>query len=506
MAVDPAKAVVRGRPKSQEDLAISVSGAWVPVFDNLSRLDQEMSDWLCRLSEGGAFPKRKLYSDTDEILIEASRLIVLTAIPDIARSADLIDRSVLVVCDPLATKLRERVLLTRFEAFHPRLLWFLIEAAVCALGRLAAMAETHDGLRRGDFVAWVEAAAPALGIEEGRFTAAYQRNQNTAVLLALETDPVARALLGYMESKRVVEMSATLLLSELAPLARKNHGGQLPLGRPSLAHHFSSRLRRLAPNLRRIGCDVPQEHRRTGSLVRVVTRDEGDVVPPDASEAKDRRASPASPKTENHEERDARDARDALWGRGTKRRGGYRSPSGSVTPGPAHDAPGIDETSTEGCDDGDRACSQGRDGEGYDDASAPARGGRVAGEAQGPTSGRHGLGLPLVPTDDVPAQCGGGGRLHDEAADDTASTGDPDTTGLESREFLACSNCNGLFPRPPRGRPPSRCPACRNHQPAANGEAAPEKTAWTAPTAPEDTSRKDRIKGARGGTKRGIEL
>jgi hypothetical protein len=172
IVIDPTKASVRGRPRSAEDLAISVWRSWFALFDNLSKLDQDMSDWLCRLSEGAGLPKRKLYTDSEEILIEAARPIMLTAIPDIAQSGDLIDRSALIRCDPLPTKMREQVLLDQFEAFRPQLLHYLIQAVSCALRRRANMVDTHDGLRRGDWCAWVEAAAPALGLREGRFTEA----------------------------------------------------------------------------------------------------------------------------------------------------------------------------------------------------------------------------------------------------------------------------------------------------------------------------------------------
>jgi hypothetical protein len=53
---------------------------------------------------------------------------MLTAIPDIAQSGDLIDRSALIRCDPLPTKMREQVLLDRFEEFRSHLLCYLIEA------------------------------------------------------------------------------------------------------------------------------------------------------------------------------------------------------------------------------------------------------------------------------------------------------------------------------------------------------------------------------------------
>jgi hypothetical protein len=247
VAIDPTKASVRGRPKSAEDLAISVWRSWIAVFDNLSKLDQDMSDWLCRLSEGAGLPKRKLYSDSEEILIEAARPILLTAIPDIARSGDVIDRAVLVRCDQLPTKTREQVLLDEFEAFRPQLLCYLIEAASCALGRYPEMVDSHDGLRRGDWCAWVEAAAPALGVPEGAFSAAYRRNQDQAVRMALELDSVGGAVIAHLATKHEVETSITSLHQALEGVVRSQHSGRLPLDWPSMAHHFSGRLRRLAP-------------------------------------------------------------------------------------------------------------------------------------------------------------------------------------------------------------------------------------------------------------------
>ncbi len=167
-AIDPTEANMRGRPRSPEDLAISVSRSWVPTYDNLSSLSQEMSDWICRFSEGGGLPKRRLFTDTDEVLISAARLQVLNGIPDLARSGDLIDRSVLIRCDPLPIKTRERVLSAKFEKFRPKLLHYLVEAASCALRNYDNMADTHEGLRRGDWCAWVEAGHEALGLADGR--------------------------------------------------------------------------------------------------------------------------------------------------------------------------------------------------------------------------------------------------------------------------------------------------------------------------------------------------
>jgi hypothetical protein len=310
LALDPTKASVRGRPKSAEDLAISVWRSWLGLFDNLSKLDQDMSDWLCRLSEGAGLPKRKLYSDLDEVLIEAARPIMLTAIPDIAQSGDVIDRAVLIRCDPLPQKIREQVLLDQFEEFRPSLLAYLLDAASCALRNYHAMVDVHDGLRRGDWCAWTEAASEALGLKAGAFTEAYKANQDQAVRMALELDPVAAAVMAYMADKAEIESGVTLLHAQLEEITRRQHTGRLPLDWPSMAHHFSGRLRRVAPMLRRVGFEVEQEHKRTGSVIRLVNneylaRAGSKVCPEEAS-----RASPASSEFNSEINGDARDACD----------------------------------------------------------------------------------------------------------------------------------------------------------------------------------------------------
>ena len=59
--------------------------------------------------------------------------------------------------------------------------------------------------------------------------------------MALELDPVAAAVLAFMESKAEIEIGVTLLHSALEQIARKQHTGRLPLDWPSMAHHFSGR-------------------------------------------------------------------------------------------------------------------------------------------------------------------------------------------------------------------------------------------------------------------------
>ena len=55
----------------------------VLAFDNLSGLPPWLSDTLCRLTSGGAFSTRRLFTDQDEILFAAARPIILNGIEEV---------------------------------------------------------------------------------------------------------------------------------------------------------------------------------------------------------------------------------------------------------------------------------------------------------------------------------------------------------------------------------------------------------------------------------------
>ena len=65
----------------------------VLAFDNLSGLPSWLSDSLCRLTSGGAFSTRRLFTDQDEILFAAARPVILNGIEDVITRPDLADRA-----------------------------------------------------------------------------------------------------------------------------------------------------------------------------------------------------------------------------------------------------------------------------------------------------------------------------------------------------------------------------------------------------------------------------
>jgi hypothetical protein len=79
--------------REERDLVIGASKRFVVAFDNLSGLPHGMSDALCRLTDGGGFSTRTLYSDDGETIFSASRPVMLAGVEDIVGKSDLSDRT-----------------------------------------------------------------------------------------------------------------------------------------------------------------------------------------------------------------------------------------------------------------------------------------------------------------------------------------------------------------------------------------------------------------------------
>ena len=71
-----------------------------------SGLPSWLSDTLCRLTSGGAFSTRRLFTDQDEILLAAVRPVILNGIEDIITRPDLADRAILLTLGAIAERQR----------------------------------------------------------------------------------------------------------------------------------------------------------------------------------------------------------------------------------------------------------------------------------------------------------------------------------------------------------------------------------------------------------------
>ncbi|HXF71944.1 MAG TPA: hypothetical protein VNO79_04950, partial [Actinomycetota bacterium] len=106
--VDPATPELRSDPRELRDLMVAAENGWLLAFDNVSRVQPWLSDALCRLSTGGGWATRELYSDADEVLFEATRPVIVNGITEFITRGDLLDRAVQLRLPPIPEHARRR--------------------------------------------------------------------------------------------------------------------------------------------------------------------------------------------------------------------------------------------------------------------------------------------------------------------------------------------------------------------------------------------------------------
>lgn len=218
--IDPAIVPVVSIPKTIDDLAVYISKNYVPCFDNIDTISNQVSDLLCIAVTGGGHTKRKLYTDDEEQVMFFQRFIVLNGINVVATRPDLLDRCILLELEriPPNERKEEKVLREEFDKDKPIILGAIFETLSKAMS-IYDQVELNNLGRMADFTRWGYAIAEVLGIGGDKFLEAYLNNQNNANIEALESHPVGFAMYKFMEDKTVWSGSPTKLLSELEIVA-----------------------------------------------------------------------------------------------------------------------------------------------------------------------------------------------------------------------------------------------------------------------------------------------
>lgn len=255
--IDPSQGRLRSEPRGERDLMIAATNNWVLCFDNLSTMPDSLSDGLCRLSTGGSFGTRTLYSNQEETILEAARPVIITSIEELVVRGDLLDRAICVHLPTISEEKRrtERELFAQYEQLKPKLLGTLFDAISLALQEQHQVEEQLGRRSRmADFEVWAVAAEPGLGLKPGTFLEAYKENREAAQELVLESSPVALAVSSLLKKQNFWEGKATDLLGDL-----QNYVDQQPYkgdSLPKTPNKLSNVLRRLAPSLRSRGIEV----------------------------------------------------------------------------------------------------------------------------------------------------------------------------------------------------------------------------------------------------------
>lgn len=207
---DPSQLVSAGKITGEKELARLANRHSLLFFDNLSFLEKDNSDVLCRLITGDGFSKRKLYSDDDEVIYNYKRPLMMNGINNFITQADLLDRALILNVERIAEekRLTESELWGRFEEEKPLILGAMFTVLSKAM---KIFPETpKSGLpRMADFGRWGCAIFSAINNKPFEdFQAILGVNKQRQIEEVVFENPVAK-LVHYLATEFIVWCGTT---------------------------------------------------------------------------------------------------------------------------------------------------------------------------------------------------------------------------------------------------------------------------------------------------------
>jgi putative DNA primase/helicase len=253
---------LRMKPRSERDFPSMIGHSHVLGLDNLSFIEDWLSDALCVLCTGGDISERTLFENFEESSMAALSPVVLNGIESFVTRGDLADRTIRLTIEPIddAERLEETAFWGGFERDHSLILGSLLDTVSAAM-REHPNVELARKPRMADFARWGVAVERALRWEEGSFLTAYEANRADAVAEMLSGDAVANMLIRFMADRARWEGTATELLTELslaASVAMADRDSRWPKSPRGL----TGRLQRLAAVLPQFGIRVSWTDRK----------------------------------------------------------------------------------------------------------------------------------------------------------------------------------------------------------------------------------------------------
>lgn len=268
--IDPANSEIIALPKADKDLALTLSNNYLSCFDNLENISAEKYNMLCMACTGGGFTSRTLYTNDDETIHKFKVPIILNGINVVATKADLLDRCILIELERITSNERreDSEIYSEFEADKPKMLGTIFNILAKAKQMYPNVQLNRLG-RLADFTRWGYAVAEACGIGGENFLNAYLNNQARANQEALDSNPVANAVILLMDQTKSFEGKISELLTELNAIVTQNGiDVKSPLW-ANEANVLSRRLNELKSNLNKEGIEFQVKHKTQGKIITI---------------------------------------------------------------------------------------------------------------------------------------------------------------------------------------------------------------------------------------------
>ncbi len=252
--IDPSVLDTLTIPKDMRSLIVNLQQHWFLPFDNVSYINEEVSDTLCRAITGGGIQQRKLNTNAEDCIFTFRKCFAINGINNVATRSDLLDRAILIELSRIDDKDRRELseVQNSFKVDLPYILGAIFDVLSKAISTYPTI-KLEKLSRLADFTRWGYAIGEALGGKGQIFLEEYNRNIDTQNIEAINNDVVATLIIAFMKNKKEWKGRISELYNSLLNLTTtcgvSAHSKQIPKG----ANHLSRKLKALKSNLLIIG-------------------------------------------------------------------------------------------------------------------------------------------------------------------------------------------------------------------------------------------------------------
>lgn len=262
--VDPTLTERIIQPKNERDLIQTLRQKYVTVLDNLSKIDNRVSDIFCQVCTGGSISLRQLYTDEGENIAQFRHVVILNSVSLAIVNSDLMDRSIILKLQRIHPKDRkpEEELWDEFEKARPCILGGIFDTIAEAMAIYPTLKLEHLP-RLADFAKWGYAIAQALGESGEQFLKDFNANiklQNESVV---QQNVLCQAVLSLMVEQPQHLKSVADMHAKLKRIAGDDHRDETF---PKLPHNLRKKLDTLRPTLLEHGITFKFSARQSGGI------------------------------------------------------------------------------------------------------------------------------------------------------------------------------------------------------------------------------------------------
>lgn len=255
--IDPSALDTLTLPNDQRTLAVNLQNHWFLPFDNVSFINEDTSDTLCRAITGGGIQQRKLHTNAEDMIFTFQRCLAINGINNVATRSDLLDRAILIelLRIPDASRRELAEIQSNFEVDKSSILGGIFDTLVKAID-IQPTVKLQNLPRMADFAKWGYAIGEALGTGLGQvFLSEYESNRMQQNEEIINNDPVLSLVVEFMRGKDEWYGLHSELYRKLIAIAEIHAINIKDRNFPKDSTRLSKKLRGNRSNLENVGID-----------------------------------------------------------------------------------------------------------------------------------------------------------------------------------------------------------------------------------------------------------